>query len=289
MRNNVGIALVLTAGVLWSFMGLAIRQIDVAGTWAILFWRSAGMIPVLVAFTTWRSLQNPIKRRWHVGWTGVIAGFSLVVAFSGAIFAIQSTTVANAVFLFSASPFLAALLGLVILREPVRNATWLAIAVAGIGMFIMVREGLAAGALSGNAAALLSAFGFAAFTISLRRGKLSDMMPSVVLGGAFSMIAAGLAAASFHEALLVPPADIALSMAMGAGLLATGMALYTLGSRAIPAAELTLLSMIEVLLAPVWVWLFIGETASSGTFIGGAILLAAVLFNALSAGKPQVT
>ena len=71
-------------------------------------------------------------------------------------------------------------------------------------------------------------------------------------------------------------------MAMGAVLLATGMALYTIGSRVIPAAELPLLSIVEVLLAPVWVWLFLGETASGGTFAGGALLVAAVVWNALS-------
>lgn len=78
---------------------------------------------------------------------------------------------------------------------------------------------------------------------------------------------------------------MAISVAMGAIILATGMALYTTGSRVIPAAELTLLSMVEVMLAPVWVWLVLGETASAGTFLGGAVLLAAVAFNALSGAR----
>jgi drug/metabolite transporter (DMT)-like permease len=82
--------------------------------------------------------------------------------------------------------------------------------------------------------------------------------------------------------LAVPPRDIAISVGMGAGLLAAGMMLYTMGSRVIPAAELTLLTMVEVMLAPVWVWALMGETASPGTLLGGAILMAAVAFNALS-------
>ena len=282
MKYATGAILVVLAGVLWSAMGLSIRQLDVAGTWAVLFWRSVGMVPVLFAFIAWRSGGHPLDRLRRVGVAGVIGGLGLVFAFAGAIYAIQATTVANAVFLFAASPFLAAILGWILLGERVRPATWVAIAVAGVGMFIMVREGLAIGAMMGNIAALLSALGFAAFTITLRWGRLEDMMPAVVLGGLFSMIVAAVVLSVQGGGLSVPPHDAVIAMAMGALQLATGMALYTLGSRVIPAAELTLLSMVEVLLAPIWVWLFLGETASKGTFVGGAVLMAAVAGNALS-------
>ena len=277
-----GVLLVVLAGLLWSFMGLAVRHIETAGTWAILFWRSAGMVPVLLAFIAWRSGGHPLERLRRVGVAGVLGAFGLVFAFAGAIYALQATTVANAVFLFAASPFMAALLGWIILREPVRPATWAAIAVAGVGMFVMVRDGLAGGETAGNLAALLSAFGFAAFTLTLRWGKLEDMMPAVVLGGLFSMAVAVVVLGVRAEVLAVPARDIVISVAMGAGMLATGMALYTLGSRVVPAADLTLLSMVEVLLAPVWVWLVLGETASAGTFLGGGILLVAIAGNALS-------
>lgn len=282
MTYATGVVLVVVAATLWSAMGLAIRQIDEAGTEAILFWRSAGMVPVLLAFVAWNSGGRPLERMRKVGLAGVIGGIGLVFAFAGAIFAIQSTTVANAVFLFSASPFLTAILGWVLLREPVRGATWIAIMIAGVGMFIMVREGLAAGALLGNVAALLSALGFAAFTITLRWGKMEDMMPAVILGGLFSMAAAALMLVSQGETFAVPLGDAVISMGMGAVLLACGMALYTIGSRVIPAADLTLLSMVEVLLAPIWVWLFLDETATAATFVGGGILMLAVAFNALS-------
>lgn len=291
MQYRTGVLLVLVAAVLWSLMGLMIRQIVEAGTWAVLFWRSAGMVPVLMLVIRLRKGPGVLAKVIAVGWPGVIGGLGLVLAFAGAIFAIQATTVANAVFLFSAAPFLTAILGWVLLREPVRMATWGAIALAGIGMFVMVREGLAAGALAGNVAALLSALGFAIFTIALRWGKLAEMMPAVVLGGVFSMLTAGIVSMVQAETLMVPLHDIAIAMGMGAVILAIGMALYTLGSRIIPAAELTLLSMVEVMLAPVWVWLLLGETASAGTFAGGAILLAAVAFNAMSGArrKPLAT
>lgn len=287
MRYGTGVMLVLAAGTLWSFMGLAIRLIEEADTWAILFWRSAGAVPVLLAWIAWTSGGRAVERLRQVGLAGAIGGIGLVVAFAGAIFAIQATTVANAVFLFSASPFLAAVLGWLILREPVRGATWTAMAVAGVGMYVMVREGLAAGALAGNVAAVLSALGFAAFTITLRWGRLADMMPAVVLGGVFSMIVAAGVIMAQGGTLAVPARDIAVSLGMGALMLAVGMALYTTGSKAIPAAELTLLSMVEVLLAPVWVRLFLGETASAGTFLGGTILLGAVIFNAYSGARSR--
>ena len=152
-------------------------------------------------------------------------------------------------------------------------------------MFVMVRDGLAGGEWTGNLAALLSAFGFAAFTITLRWGRLEDMMPAVVLGGVFSMIVAAAVVLVPGGSLFAPLPDILWAMAMGAVILAGGMVLYTLGSQVVPAAELTLLSLVEVLLGPLWVWLLLGETASAATFAGGAILLVAIAGNALSGAR----
>jgi drug/metabolite transporter, DME family len=285
MRYGTGVICVLAAGTLWSLMGLMLRQIDAASVWAILFWRSVGMIPFLVATIIWTSQGRPLAAIRSVGVAGVIGGLSLVVAFAGAIFAIQTTTVANAVFLFTASPFVAAILGWLCLREEVRPATWVAISIAVIGMFIMVREGLAIGAMQGNIAALLSATGFGAFSVALRWGRVADMTPAILLGGLFSMIAAAIVLAVQGSPILVSTHDIITAMAIGAVILATGLALYTLGSRVIPAADLTLISMVEVMLAPLWVWLFMNETASAGTFVGGAILLVAVAFNAIAGAR----
>ncbi len=287
MTYRAGVLFVVVAAALWSLMSLAIRQIEVADTWQVLFWRSAGAIPVLGLWVAIRSNGHPIARIRGTGWAGVIGGLALVAAFGGAIHAIQSTTVANAVFLFSASPFLAALLGWVTLREPVRPATWAAIALAGIGMFVMVREGLAAGALSGNLAALASALGFATFTVALRHGHLTENMPVSLLGCVFSVIVAGLVLAASGTTFRPPAQDIAIAVAMGAVILAVGMILYTLGSRVLPAAEATLLSLVEVMLAPVWVWLALSETASPATFAGGAVVLAAVVLNAFAGGRAR--
>lgn len=288
MRYGTGMLLVVTAGVLWSVQGLIFRQIDEAGTWAVLFWRSVGMLPVLFAFQAWREGGAPFAAIRRVGIAGVIGGFGLVAAFAGAIYSIQVTTIANAVFLFAASPFLTALIGWAVLGERVRGETWGAIAVALVGIFVMVREGLQGGAMAGNVAALLSALGFAVFTVSLRWKKLDDSLPSVLLGGVFSIFAGALVATQLGQPLAVPVADAVWAMAMGAVTLSGGMVLYTLGSRVVPAAELALLSNIEVMLAPLWVWVFLGETASANTFLGGAILLVAVIMNGLSGARRRL-
>jgi len=285
MRYGTGMVLVVVAGILWSTQGLIFRQIHDAGTWATLFWRSVGMIPVLLAFLVWRAGGNPLPAICAVGLAGALGGLGLVGAFAGAIYSIQSTTIANAVFLFAASPFLTALIGWIALGERVRAETWAAMAVALTGIFVMVRSDLSAGAMAGNVAALLSALGFAVFTVTLRWGKVADSLPSVLLGGLFSLIAGAVIAAQMGQTLAVPTPDALWAMAMGAVTLSGGMVLYELGSRVVPAAESALLSNIEVMLAPLWVWLFLNETASSATFLGGAILLVAVTMNGITGAR----
>lgn len=282
MRYGQGVGLCLAAGTVWSLMGLGLRQIDEASVWAILYWRSIGMIPVLLACICWTSGGRPFAAIRAVGASGTLGGFGLVFAFSGAIYALQTTTVANAVFLFAASPFVAAVLGWLILRERVRQTTWLSMAIAVFGMYLMVRDGLATGAFIGNLAALMSATGFGAFTVMLRRGRVNDMLPAVLLGSVFSALAGALILLVRGEAILVSAHDIGVALAIGVFVVSLGLVMFTLGSKVVPAAELTLLSLVEVLLGPVWVWLFLGETASRNTLIGGAVLLAAVLLNGLA-------
>jgi len=221
----------------------------------------------------------------QVGLAGVIGALGLVAAFGGAIYAIQTTTIANAVFLFTATPFLTAILGLLLLGERVRPETWAAMVVGVAGIFVMVREGLETGALAGNIAALLSALGFATFTVMLRWRKVADTMPIVILGGVFSLVTGAVVAVAVGQPLAVPVSDALWAMAMGAGTLTGGMILYGMGSRVVPAAETALLSNIEVMLAPLWVWLFLNETASTATFTGGAILLVAVTLNGISGAR----
>jgi DME family drug/metabolite transporter len=258
-----GVFLVLIAGAIWSTTGLMIRLIQEAQVWQILFYRSIAMTPVLFLFIAFRSKNRLLENFRKAGVTATIGAMGLVFAFAGGIFALQSTTVANALFLFATAPFFTAILGWIILREPVRKATWVAIAVAGLGMVIMLRDGLAVGALAGNTAAVLSAIGFAVFT-ALMMCRLLD------------------------QSIILSPWDSGVSMFMGVFQLGLGLSIYTFGSKVVPAAELALLSMTEVLLGPVWVWVFIGEIASVWTFVGGSVLMIAIAGNALSGirGRP---
>ena len=277
-----GVLLVLAAGICWSSMGLGIRHIEVANVWQILFFRSIALTPLLLLVLTLRARGNPLPIIQKAGLAGGVGGISLVFAFSGGILAVQTTSVANAMFLFAAAPFFAAVLGWLVLKEHVRNATWISMMAALVGIVIMVWEGISIGRIIGNVAALISALGFAIFTISLRWKKLEDMLPTVFLAGLFAIIIAGALCQIKGYGLDVPKRAIWIALALGVFQVGAGLILYTLGSKVVPSAELALLSMTEVVFGPFWVWLFLGETAGVYTLLGGMILLIAIASNALS-------
>ncbi|MDE0696068.1 MAG: DMT family transporter [Boseongicola sp.] len=290
--RRFGVLLVFAAGVLWSTVGLGVRMIEDAVVWQILLYRSISMSLFLYVVIRLRSGESPFVLIRRAGFPSVIAGLSLVAAYSGGIYSMQNTSIANAMLLFATAPFMAAVLGWIILRERVRLATWVAIAVAMGGIAIMVADKSGSALLKGSLAALGSALGFAVFTVALRWGRTVEMLPSVFLSGLFAVVVtfgicqfSGLSVAlSLH--------DGTISMGMGVFQVGAGLILYTLGSRSLPAAELALLSLAEVLLGPLWVWLFLGETASFNTLIGGAVLLAAIAGNAVSGKRrkpPPIT
>ncbi len=277
-----GILFVFAAGVLWSTVGLGIRLIEDALVWQILLYRSISMSLFLYLLIRVRSGESPFVQIRRIGSPIYIAGFALVAAYSGGIYSIQNTSVANAMLLFATTPFIAAVLGWLLLREPVRAATWIAITVAIGGIAIMIADKSGSVALKGSLAALGSAFGFAVFTVALRWGRTGEMLPAVFLSGLLAIAITLAICIASGLSLFVSPNDGSIAMGMGVLQVGAGLILYTLGSRSLPAAELALLSLAEVLLGPLWVWLFLGETASVNTLIGGAVLLVAITGNALS-------
>ncbi|MGB7270187.1 MAG: DMT family transporter, partial [Albidovulum sp.] len=290
--HKYGLLFVFAAGVLWSTVGLGIRLIEDAVVWQILLYRSISMSLLLYVVIRVRSGESPFVQIRRIGFPAVVAGLSLVAAYSGGIYSIQNTSVANAMLLFATAPFMAAVLGWVVLRERVRLATWVAIAVAIGGIAIMVADKSGSVALKGSLAALGSAFGFAVFTVALRWGRTGEMLPSVFLSGLFAVVVTFGICQFSGLSVALSLQDGAISMGMGVFQVGAGLILYTLGSRSLPAAELALLSLAEVLLGPLWVWLFLGETASFNTLIGGAVLLAAIAGNALSGKRrkpPPIT
>jgi DME family drug/metabolite transporter len=232
-----------------------------------------------------RSGENPFIQARRSGLPAVIAGVALVAAYSGGIYSIQVIPVANALLLFATAPFMTAILGWVVLRERVRTATWISIVVAISAIAIMVSERTSGGAIDGSLAALGSAFGFSVFTVALRWGISSEMLPAVFLSGLFAIVITSGFCLFLDHSFVLSVRDGGISMSMGVFQVGAGLVLYTLGSRTLPAAELTLLSLAEVLLGPFWVWLFLGEDASLRTFMGGALLLAAIGGNALSGAR----
>ena len=287
-----GLLFVFAAGVLWSTVGLGIRMIEDAVVWQILLYRSISMSIFLYMVIRLRSGESPFLQIRRIGLPGVVAGLSLVAAYSGGIYAIQNTSVANAMLLFATAPFMAAVLGWLVLREPVRAATWIAITVALGGILIMVSDKTGDVAVQGSLAALGSALGFAVFTVALRWGRSGEMLPSVFLSGLFAIVITFGICQILELSVVLSLQDGGVAMGMGVFQVGAGLILYTLGSRSLPAAELTLLSLAEVLLGPLWVWLFLNETASLNTLVGGAVLLIAIAGNAVSGKRrkpPPIT
>lgn len=290
--RRTGILLVLGAGILWSTVGLGIRLMDDATVWQILLYRSVSLSLFLYLVIRVRSGESPMLQVRRAGSPAVIAGLALTAAYAGGIYAIQVTSVASAMLLFATAPFMTAVLGWIVLREPVRSATWLAIAVAIAGIGIMVADRTGSVALAGSLAALGSAFGFAIFTVALRWGRSGEMLPAVFMSGLFAIVIMAAICLIQGLPLVLSPRTGGIATAMGVFQVGAGLILYTLGSRSLPAAELALLSLAEVLLAPLWVWLLLGETATVNTLIGGAVLLGAIVGNALSGKRrkpPSIT
>jgi drug/metabolite transporter (DMT)-like permease len=288
-----GLIFVFMAGVLWSTVGLGIRLIDEATVWQILLYRSISLSLFLAIVIYLRSGRNLLKVVKAAGLPGCIAGLALVGAYSGGIYGIQSTSVANAMLLFASAPFMAAILGWIFLRERVRKATLVATLFAIVGIGIMVQDKSQGGtALLGNLAALGSAFGFAVFTVALRWGRSGDMLPAAFLSGIFAILITSSICLVSGLTFQISFNDTSISMGMGVFQVGAGLVLYTLGSKTLPAAELTLLSLAEVLLGPLWVYLFLNEVATLNTLLGGLVLLLAIAGNAISGARrkpPPIT
>ena len=273
--------MVLAGSLTSSWIGLGMRSIEAASAWQVLVYRSFAVVIFLLAVIAWRHGGQVTDSFRKAGWPALIGGLGLAAAFCGILVAIEKATVANAMFLLAAAPFIAALLGRLVLGERVRPATWLAIACAFAGVAIMVSQGIALGHFWGNLAGLIAGLGLAVFVIALRRGHLTDMLPLNVIGGGIGVAIATAVCLASGQSLVLSAHDTLLALAMGAFQLGLALVLITLGSRSVPSAQLALLTMFEVVMAPLWVWLVLGETAGVYTLLGGALVLAAIAYDAL--------
>ena len=275
----------LLAGVCWSFAGLIIRLTENVAEWQILFYRSLFLVITLSLYLVIKNKHQVLTVFQRAGKTGCIAGMILASGFACWIFAITHTTVANALFVLACSSFIAALLGQIVLKEKVRISTWIYMSVAASGVAIMVIEAIGIGTLVGNLFALGAATSFAIFAVALRKGRNTDMTPAVCWAGLWAMGIGSVMMLSKGMAFSISPRDLALCASLGIVQVGLGLILFTAGSRYVPTAEMVLLSLTEVVLGPVWVWLVIDEIPTLYTIVGGVIVLGAIASQAIQGAK----
>ena len=266
---------VLSAGLCMSLGGPIIRLADDSTPWQFLFYRSLGAAAIILVYflVTRRPVLDLIR---SAGVNGLVGGLGLAVAFTGYVWGVMHSTVANALFLISASPLVAAFLGWMVLRERVARSMWFAMFGVIVGVTIMIGEGLAEADLLGDLAALASAVGFAGFSVAIRRGRDTDMSPTILIGAAITTAFSAVMAAAGGTGLAAPMMDVGLAAAYGVLVIGAGIFMLTIGARNVPAAELLVLSLTEVVFASIWVWLAFGEVPSVLTLVGGLIILGSI-------------
>lgn len=277
-----GAFFVLLTTLLWSTGGVVVRSVESASAWHILLYRSLGLMPALLVIIAIASRGRIIAAFKAAGWPGVLGGMALVASSTGAIVSMKETTIANATLIWGTSPFWTALLAWIFLGEKVRRATLLVLPVAALGLGIMVSGDLGSGRLTGNLWALLCAMGFGFFNVALRWRHGVDMTPAVFISGFLTVLLTLGVIGAMGDPIWVPPRDAALAFSLGILQIGLGLYFYTLGAKHLPAVDLALLTLLEALFAPTWVYLLFNETIGMPTFIGGAILMAAIVANAVS-------
>jgi DME family drug/metabolite transporter len=281
-RNRL---LALFAPIFWSITGLVIRLLEESDEWQINFYRSTSLTLFLLVYLGLKYRGN----FWLVikasGRKAMLGGVFIGIAMFSNIIAMQHTTIANATMVMATGPIVAALFGWMLLGESVSRMTWFAIALAALGLTVMVGGNPVAGSLFGDLVALFGILGFGLYAIVLRKGKSVDMTPAILYAGIFSALPSGVMAMTVGKGLIIPAEELLLCASLGIFQLGIGSILFALASVTVPAVELTLFALGEPLLAPIWVWLVVGEIPAISSFIGGGILLVALLTH-LFATKP---
>ena len=271
-----GVLLMVGAGLCWSTGGIFVRSVATADGWEIVFWRSLFMVAFLLAMLAWWHRGAVWSKIAAVGAAGVLSGMLLAATFFFFILSLVRNTAANTFVLMSTGPFFVAVFGWIFLRERVPPRTWIAIAVALAGITLMFAEGPGAGRTLGNLLALGVPTAFALNVVVLRRMRARvDMVPAVMIAGLISVAVA----LPFALPLQASPRDLALLAPMGVVQLGAGCVLMTMATRYLSASEVGLLALIETILAPIWVWLGVGERPSALALAGAAVVLGALVAN----------
>ncbi len=284
-NQKTAILIVLLAGVFWSFGPYVVRNIDGANTvpWQYLFVRGIVIFILLNVFLYLEEGIKFYKNYLKIGLSGVIGGFGLALAMISFIWSITNTSAAITLLCLAAMPFITALLGFLFLNEKISLSVWISIIIASIGIIIMALGDISTGSIFGLIFGIISAVGFAIFSVSLRWRKETPKFTTVAIAGLICAIVSIVVISSQDLNFLSSGKNQALFATHGT-LVCIGLILYSIGSRSIQAAELTLLSLTEVVGGIFWVWLpwfGINEIPSNNTIIGGFLIFLSIFYYSL--------
>jgi len=288
-----GFILAFLAGVFWSFGPVAVRYMEDGQdyTFQYLFFRGLSISIVLIIYLILTEGLNFYKNFLKIGFSGILGGVFLSTAFIGFIFSITMTTAAVTLFMLAAMPFIAAIIGYFILGEKLRKSSFVYMMIAFCGVCIMIFSDSISGSAIGAFIGLLSASGFACYTVTIRWKPETPKFTTVVLAGAFcaifSFIMLGL---NFEKFYMMPPINTYLSVLHGI-IVGIGLILFTLGAKYLPAAELAFISLMEVVGGVFWVWLplfGINEVPSLLVIIGGLIITLAVILQGFGSRRKRM-
>ena len=282
---KAAIQIVLIAGIFWSFGPYVVRHIDQPQLvpWQYLFTRGIVIFSLLNIYLFLEEGLNFYKNYLKIGFSGLVGGIGLGTAMITFIWSISNTSAAVTLLCLAAMPFMTALLGFLFLREKISLTVWIAIFVATFGIVVMAFGNKAENTLMGLIFGLISAFGFSIFSVSLRWRKQTPKFTTVAIAGLFCFLFSSIMISVNETSYLSSGKNEALFATHGT-LVCLGLILYSIGSKKIPAADLTLLSLTEVIGGIFWVWLpwlGINEVPSTNTIIGGFFIFIAIFYYSL--------
>lgn len=277
-QHRRGRLYVAAAAVAWSTAGLFQREltVDLATQLA---GRAFFAVLAILAFVALAERGRVVRGFLAIGRAGLVMAALMAISSGAFIAALNYTSVANVLFLQALAPVLAAVFGTFV-GERVSRRTWTAIAVAVAGVALMV-GGPSRPSPTGLALSLLMSVSFAATIVITRHQRQVSMAPATCL----SQAAVFVCAAPFASASSIGGEDLALLAGLGITQIGLGLIFLSIGARLIPAAEVALITLLEIVLGPLWVWLVLGERPGTTTLIGGAIVLGAVAIQAI--GEPE--
>ena len=269
----LGAAYAIVAAAIFSTAGVIVRHIELP-PWDISFWRSAFLVVTMLPLLLWQHRRIWIDVR-NAGPALLLSAVLLAGSFVAFILALGLAPVANVLIMFGATPFITAIAARLFLGEKLHTHTVLAMSVAVVGLGISVAGSLQAGALAGMAVAFIVVLCMSGNYVVVRHRRDVGMAPAIWLAGVIS----GLVALPFAHPENVTWAQVPWLFALSPGQLVGGLLLYMASLKRIPAGRAALLGLLELVLGPIWVWLFDGEKPDDLTLIGGAIVIAAAAAN----------